>query len=91
MKTDENRRDVTIDYICNISGNRVKPLPLYDEKEFTFKNLRAIAFRWFCIKHKIKLLDLMELLDKTKYCASHSSVKLGISKEELKEKNEQVI
>lgn len=27
MKTEENRRDVIIDYICNISGNRVKPLP----------------------------------------------------------------
>lgn len=91
MKTDENRRDTIIEYICNISGNRVKPLPLYDEKEFTFKNLRAIAFRWFCIKHKINLLDLMELLDRTKYCASYSSVKLGISKKELKEKNEQDI
>lgn len=91
MKTDENRRDVIIDYICNISGNRVKPLPLYNEKNFTFKNLRAIAFRWFCIKHKIKLLDLMELLDHTKYCSSHSSVKLGIQKKELKEKNEKNI
>ena len=90
MKTEENRRDVIIDYICNISGNRVKPLPLYDEKEFTFKNLRAIAFRWFCIKHKIKLLDLMELLDSTKYCASHSSVKLGISKKELKDSGKRI-
>lgn len=86
MKTDENRRDTIIEYICNISGNRVKPLPLYDEKKFTFKNLRAIAFRWFCIKHKIKLLDLMELLDCTKYCASHSSVKLGISKKGVERK-----
>ena len=91
MKTDENRRDTIIDYICNISDNRVKPLPLYNEKKFTFKNLRAIAFRWFCIKHKIKLLDLMELLDYTKYSTSHSSVKLGISKKELKEKNEKII
>lgn len=90
MKTDENRRDVIIDYICNISGNRVKPLPLYDEKKFTFKNLRAIAFRWFCIKHKIKLLDLMELLDSTKYCASHSSVKLEISKKELKDSGKRI-
>ena len=90
MKTDENRKDVIIDYICNISGNRVKPLPLYDEKKFTFKSLRAIAFRWFCIKHKIKLLDLMELLDSTKYCASHSSVKLGISKKELKDSGKRI-
>ena len=91
MKKDESRRDTIIEYICNISGNRVKPLPLYNEKNFTFKNLRAIAFRWFCIKHKIKLLDLMELLDKTKYCASYSSNKLGISKKDLKEKNEKII
>lgn len=91
MKTDETRRDTIIEYICNISGNRVKPLPLYNEKNFTFKNLRAIAFRWFCIKHKIKLLDLMELLDKTKYSASYSSNKLGVSKKELKEKNEKII
>lgn len=91
MKTDENRRDTIIEYICRISGNRVKALPLYNEKNFTFKNLRAIAFRWFCIKHKIKLLDLMELLDKTKYSASYSSNKLGISKKELKEKNEKII
>lgn len=91
MKTDETRRDTIIEYICNISGNRVKPLMLYNEENFTFKNLRAIAFRWFCIKHKIKLLDLMELLDKTKYCASQSSVKLGISKRELKEKNGKII
>lgn len=91
MKKEESRRDTIIDYICNISGNRVKSLPLYNEKNFTFKNLRAIAFRWFCIKHKIKLLDLMELLDKTKYSASYSSNKLGISKKELKEKNEKII
>lgn len=91
MKKDENRRDTIIEYICRISGNRVKPLPLYNEKKFTFKNLRAIAFRWFCIKHKIKLFDLMELLDKTKYSASYSSNKLGISKKELKEKNEKII
>lgn len=90
MKTDENRRDVIIDYICNISGNRVKALPLYNEKNFTFKNLRAIAFRWFCIKHKIKLLDLMELLDKTKYTSSNSSIKLGISKKELKDSGKRI-
>lgn len=86
MKKDESRRDTIIEYICRISGNRVKPLPLYNEKNFTFKNLRAIAFRWFCIKHKIKLLDLMELLDKTKYCASYSSNKLGISKKGVERK-----
>lgn len=91
MKKDESRRDTIIEYICRISGNRVKPLPLFNEKNFTFKNLRAIAFRWFCIKHKIKLLDLMELLDITKYSASYSSNKLGISKKELKEKNEKII
>ena len=90
MKTDENRRDTIIEYICDISSNRVKPLPLYDEKKFTFKSLRAIAFRWFCIKHKIKLLDLMELLDSTKYCASYSSVKLGISKKELKDSGKRI-
>lgn len=90
MKTDENRRDVIIDYICNISGNRVKALPLYNEKNFMFKNLRAIAFRWFCIKHKIKLLDLMELLDKTKYSSSNSSIKLGISKKELKDSGKRI-
>lgn len=90
MKTDENRRDVIIDYICNISGNRVKPLPLFNEKNFTFKNLRVIAFRWFCIKHKIKLLDLMELLDKTKYTSSNSSIKLGISKKELKDSGKRI-
>lgn len=90
MKSDENRRDVIIDYICNISGNRVKALPLYNEKNFTFKNLRAIAFRWFCIKHKIKLLDLMELLDKTKYTSVNSSIKLGISKKELKDSGKRI-
>lgn len=90
MKTDENRRDTIIEYICDISGNRVKPLPLYNEKNFTFKNLRQIAFRWFCIKHKIKLLDLIELLDKTKYSSSHSSIKLGISKKELKDSGKRI-
>lgn len=90
MKTDENRRDTIIEYICDISGNRVRPLPLYNEKNFTFKNLRAIAFRWFCIKHKIKLLDLIELLDKTKYSSSHSSIKLGISKKELKDSGKRI-
>jgi len=90
MKRDENRRDVIIGYICDISGNRVKPLPLYNEKNFTFKNLRAIAFRWFCIKHKIKLLDLIELLDNTKYSSSHSSIKLGITKKELKDSGKKI-
>lgn len=90
MKTNENRRDVIIDYICDISGNRVKPLTLYNEKNFTFKDLRAIAFRWFCIKHKIKLLDLIELLDKTKYSSSHSSIKLGITKKELKDSGKKI-
>lgn len=90
MKTDENRRDTIIEYICDISDNRVKALPLYNEKDFTFKNLRAIAFRWFCIKHKIKLLDLIELLDKTKYSSSYSSVKLGISKKELKDSGKRI-
>ena len=90
MKTDENRRDTIIEYICDISGNRVKPLTLYNEKNFSFKDLRAIAFRWFCIKHKIKLLDLMELLDKTKYSASYSSIKLGISKKELKDSGKRI-
>lgn len=90
MKTDENRRDAIIEYICDISGNRVKPLTLYNEKNFTFKNLRAIAFRWFCIKHKIKLIDLMELLDKTKYSTSYSSIKLGITKKELKDSGKRI-
>lgn len=90
MKTDENRRDVIIEYICDISGNRVNPLPLYNKEEFTLRNLRAIAFRWFCIKHKIKLLDLMELLDKTKYSSPYSSIKLGISKKELKDSGKRI-
>ena len=90
MKSDENRRDTIIEYICDISGNRVKPITLYNEKNYTFKDLRAIAFRWFCIKHKIKLLDLMELLDKTKYSASYSSIKLGISKKELKDSGKKI-
>lgn len=90
MKTEVNRRDTIIEYICDISGNRVNPLPLYNKEEFTFKKLRAIAFRWFCIKHKIKLLDLMELLDKTKYSASYSSIKLGISKKELKDSGKRI-
>lgn len=29
MKKDENRRDTIIEYICYLSGNRVKPLHLY--------------------------------------------------------------
>lgn len=90
MKTDENRRETIIEYICDISGNRVRPLTLYNEKDFKFKDLRTIAFRWFCIKHKIKLLDLMELLDKTKYSSSHSSIKLGITKKELKDSGKRI-
>ena len=87
MINDDLKREILIDYICILSGERVNPLPLFNKKEFSFTNLRAIAFRWFCIKHKIKLLDLMELLDKTKYTDTLSSVKLGISKREMK-KNE---
>ena len=88
MRVDDFTRETIIDYICTLSGERVNPLPLFNENEYTFKDLRGIAFRWFCINHKIDLLELMELLDKTKYSASHSSVKLGISKKELKKKNE---
>lgn len=89
MKTDDFRRETIIDYICTLSGERVNPLPLFNEKEYSFIDLRAIAFRWFCIKHKLDLLDLMNLLDKTKYSNRHSTVTLGISKKELKEKNEE--
>ena len=88
MNVDDFRRETIIDYICKLSGERVNPLPLFNEKEFTFPDLRGIAFRWFCINHKIKLLELMELLDKTKYSGSYSSSMLGISKKALKEKNE---
>lgn len=88
MRDDDFTRETIIDYICTLSGERVKPLPLFNEKKYRFQDLRGIAFRWFCINHKIDLLELMELLDKTKYSTSHSSVKLGISKKELKKKNE---
>lgn len=88
MRVDDFTRETIIDYICTLSSERVNPLPLFNENEYRFQDLRAIAFRWFCINHKIDLLELMELLDKTKYSASHSSVKLGISKKELKKKNE---
>ena len=47
-----------------------------------------MAFRWFCRKHKIDLLELMNLLDKTIYSETDSGRKLGISKKELKNKNE---
>ena len=87
MRVDDFRRETIIDYICTLSGERVNPLPLFNENEYRFQDLRGIAFRWFCINHKIDLLELMELLDKTKYSATHSSVKLGISKKEMK-KNE---
>lgn len=89
MRVDDFSRETIIDYICKLSKERVNPLPLFNEKEYRFQDLRGIAFRWFCINHKIDLLELMELLDKTKYSASHSSVKLGISKKELKKKNEE--
>ena len=88
MNVDDFRREKIIDYICRLSGERVKPLPLFNEKEFSFTDLRRIAFRWFCINHKIELLELMELLDKTKYSGTYSSSMLGISKKKLKEKNE---
>ena len=89
MRNDDDfKKEIIIDYICKLSGERVNPLPLFNKKEFSFIDLRSIAFRWFCIKHKIKLLDLMELLDKTKYTDTLSSVKLGISKREMKRKNE---
>lgn len=88
MRVDDFSREIIIDYICKLSGERVNPLPLFNKNEYRFQDLRRIAFRWFCIKHKIDLLELMELLDKTKYSTSHSSFKLGISKKELKEKNE---
>ena len=98
MKIDDFRRETIIDYICKLSGERVNPLPLFNEKEFSFTDLRRIAFRWFCINHKIELLELMELLDKTKYSGTYSSSMLGISKKELKrrikelkEKNEKEI
>lgn len=91
MKNDDLKKETIIDYICTLSGERVNPLPLFNKKEYSFQNLRAIAFRWFCIKHKIKLLDLIELLDKTSYTDTFSSVKLGISKRELKRKNEESI
>ena len=87
MNVDDFRRETIIDYICKLSGERVNPLPLFNEKEFKFTDLRGIAFRWFCINHKIELLELMELLDKTKYSRTYSSSMLGISKKELKEKN----
>lgn len=88
MRQDESSREIIIDYIYKLSGERVNPLPLFNEKEFRFQDLRRIAFRWFCINHKIDLLELMDLLDKTKYSVANSGVKLGISKKELKKKNE---
>lgn len=89
MRVDDFSREIIIDYICKLSGERVNPLPLFNEKEYRFIDLRGIAFRWFCINHKIDILELMELLDKTKYSTTHSSCKLGISKKELKKKNEE--
>ena len=91
MINDDFKKETIIDYICTLSGERVNPIPLFNGKEYSFQNLRAIAFRWLCIKHKINLLDLMELLDKTKYTDTFSSVKLGISKREMKRKNEERI
>ena len=89
MINDDFKKETIIDYICTLSDERVNPIPLFNGKEYSFQNLRAIAFRWFCIKHKINLLDLMELLDKTRYTDTFSSVKLGISKREMKRKNEE--
>lgn len=91
MKNDDLKKETIIDYICTLSGERVDPIPLFNKNEYSFQNLRAIAFRWFCIKHKIKLLDLMKLLDKTRYADTFSSDKLGISKREMKKKNEEGI
>ena len=88
MRQDEFRREIIIDYICKLRGERVKPLRVFKEEEYRCKDISGIAFRWFCINHKIDLLELMELLDKTKYSGTHSGIKLGISKKELKEKNE---
>ena len=90
MRNDDFKKEIIIDYICKLSGERVNPLPLFNEKEFRFQDLRAIAFRWFCIKHKIKLIDLLDLLDKTNYSPTQSAVKLGIKKGDLK-KNEKSI
>lgn len=89
MRIDGIRKEIIIDYIWNLSGERVNPLYLSNEKEFRFQELRAIAFRWFCIKHKIKLIDLLDLLDKTNYSPTQAAVKLGIRKKELKNKNEE--
>ena len=52
MRQDDFRREIIIDYICKLSGERVNPLPLFNEKEYRFQDLRGIAFRWFCINHK---------------------------------------
>lgn len=90
MRDDGLKKETIIDYICTLSSERVNPIALFNEKEFTFQDLRAIAFRWFCIKHKIKLIDLLDLLDKTNYSPTQSAVKLGIKKGELK-KNEKSI
>lgn len=86
---DDFRREKIIDYICILSEERVNPIPLFNKKEYSFIDLRRIAFRWFCRKHKIDLLDLMNLLDKTLYSETDSGRKLGISKKELKNKNEE--
>lgn len=90
MKSKETRRDLMVEYIYEISGKRVDPLKLYNKEKYTLINLRAIAFRWFCIKHKIKLIDLMDLLDTTKYSETQSSEKLGISKKELRDSGKSV-
>ena len=34
MRQDEFRREIIIDYICKLSGERVNPLPLFNEKFF---------------------------------------------------------
>ena len=48
MRIDGISREIIIDYICKLSGERVNPLPLFNEKEYRFQDLRGIAFRWFC-------------------------------------------
>lgn len=73
MRNDDFSREILIDYICKISGERVNPLPLFNEKEYRFIDLRGIAFRWFCINHKINLLELMELLRNCRSCRSFDS------------------
>ena len=55
---DDFRREKIIDYICILSDERVNPIPLFNKKEYSFIDLRRMAFRWFCHKHKIDLLEI---------------------------------